>query len=217
MGAGKESESGARTRGGFSMPKNIIIFSDGTGQAGGITFDEVRTNVYKLFRACRVGPDTTIEPSEQVTFYDPGLGSPADGSRIKIQWARAERQAVASEIKAASRGRKQTTRSDFHSRQLGSRNILRSRQLPSRTKRVSPFVGRSGAHRAGNAEMDTSPVGVSLRALGLIKQPEPTGNVISDSQKSAANLRRERNAVQTDNFCRSTRMSAEPARRRACL
>jgi hypothetical protein len=29
------------------MPKNIIIFSDGTGQAGGITFDEVRTNVYK--------------------------------------------------------------------------------------------------------------------------------------------------------------------------
>jgi Uncharacterized alpha/beta hydrolase domain (DUF2235) len=71
-----------------SMSKNIIVFSDGTGQAGGITFDEVRTNVYKLYRACRVGPDTTIDPSEQVSFYDPGLGSPADGSRIKIQWAR---------------------------------------------------------------------------------------------------------------------------------
>lgn len=70
------------------MPKNIIIFSDGTGQAGGITFDEVRTNVYKLFRACRVGPDTAIDPSEQVAFYDPGLGSSADGSKIKIQWAR---------------------------------------------------------------------------------------------------------------------------------
>ena len=70
------------------MPKNIIIFSDGTGQAGGIAFDEVRTNVYKLYRACRVGPDTTINPSEQVAFYDPGLGSPADGSRIKIRWAR---------------------------------------------------------------------------------------------------------------------------------
>jgi type VI secretion system (T6SS) phospholipase Tle1-like effector len=70
------------------MPKNIIIFSDGTGQAGGITFDEVRTNVYKLYRACRVGPDTSIDPSEQVAFYDPGLGSPADGSKIKIQWAR---------------------------------------------------------------------------------------------------------------------------------
>jgi uncharacterized protein (DUF2235 family) len=70
------------------MAKNIIIFSDGTGQAGGITFDEVRTNVYKLYRACRVGPDTTIDPSEQVAFYDPGLGSPADGTKIKIQWAR---------------------------------------------------------------------------------------------------------------------------------
>jgi uncharacterized protein (DUF2235 family) len=70
------------------MSKNIIIFSDGTGQAGGIRFDEVRTNVYKLYRACRVGPDTTIDPSEQVAFYDPGLGSPADGAKIKIQWAR---------------------------------------------------------------------------------------------------------------------------------
>jgi hypothetical protein len=70
------------------MPKNIIIFSDGTGQAGGITFDEVRTNVYKLYRACRVGPDTTIDPAEQVAFYDPGLGSPAGGAYIKIQWAR---------------------------------------------------------------------------------------------------------------------------------
>jgi Uncharacterized alpha/beta hydrolase domain (DUF2235) len=70
------------------MPKNIVIFSDGTGQAGGITFDEVRTNIYKLYRACRVGPDTSIDPSAQVAFYDPGLGSPADGSKIKIQWAR---------------------------------------------------------------------------------------------------------------------------------
>jgi uncharacterized protein (DUF2235 family) len=79
---------GARTLGTVSMPKNIIIFSDGTGQAGGITFDEVRTNVYKLYRACRVGPDTSIDPSEQIAFYDPGLGSPSDGSKIKIQWAR---------------------------------------------------------------------------------------------------------------------------------
>ncbi|MES5481560.1 hypothetical protein QMZ05_02305 [Bradyrhizobium sp. INPA03-11B] len=29
------------------MPKNIVIFSDGTGQAGGIKFDEARTNVYR--------------------------------------------------------------------------------------------------------------------------------------------------------------------------
>jgi hypothetical protein len=28
------------------MPKKIVILSDGTGQGGGINFDEVRTNVY---------------------------------------------------------------------------------------------------------------------------------------------------------------------------
>jgi hypothetical protein len=39
------------------MPKNIVIFSDGTGQAGGINFDEARTNIYKLYRAYRVGSD----------------------------------------------------------------------------------------------------------------------------------------------------------------
>jgi uncharacterized protein (DUF2235 family) len=70
------------------MPKNIIIFSDGTGQAGGINFDEARTNVYKLYRACRVGPDTRIDPSEQVAFYDPGLGSAADGGHFKVGWLR---------------------------------------------------------------------------------------------------------------------------------
>lgn len=70
------------------MPKNIVIFSDGTGQAGGINFDEARTNVYKLYRACRVGPDTKIDPSEQVAFYDPGLGSASDGGHFKIGWMR---------------------------------------------------------------------------------------------------------------------------------
>jgi hypothetical protein len=30
------------------MPKNVVIFSDGTGQRGGLYFDEERTNVYKL-------------------------------------------------------------------------------------------------------------------------------------------------------------------------
>jgi len=60
------------------MPKNIVIFSDGTGQAGGVTFDENRTNIYKLYRATRCGPDSTVNPAEQVTFYDPGLGSPRD-------------------------------------------------------------------------------------------------------------------------------------------
>lgn len=73
---------------GHAMAKNIVIFSDGTGQAGGINFDEARTNVYKLFRACRVGPDTRIDPSEQIAFYDPGLGSAADGGHFKVGWLR---------------------------------------------------------------------------------------------------------------------------------
>ena len=60
------------------MPKNILIFSDGTGQAGGVTFDENRTNIYKLFRATRCDPDSQIDPAQQVAFYDPGLGSPRD-------------------------------------------------------------------------------------------------------------------------------------------
>lgn len=63
------------------MAKNILIFSDGTGQAGGIRFDEDRTNVYKLYRSTRCGPDSIIDPAKQVAFYDPGLGSRADGGR----------------------------------------------------------------------------------------------------------------------------------------
>ena len=64
------------------MAKNILIFSDGTGMAGGITFDEDRTNIYKFYRATRCGPDSCVHPDQQVAFYDPGLGSPADGGFI---------------------------------------------------------------------------------------------------------------------------------------
>ena len=54
---------------------NLVIYSDGTGQRGGLAFDERRTNIYKLFRATRCGPDSAINPAEQLTFYDPGLGT----------------------------------------------------------------------------------------------------------------------------------------------
>jgi uncharacterized protein (DUF2235 family) len=60
------------------MSKNVLIFSDGTGQAGGFRFDETRSNIYKLYRATRCGPDSLVDPGEQVAFYDPGLGSQAD-------------------------------------------------------------------------------------------------------------------------------------------
>ncbi len=56
------------------MPKNIVIFSDGTGQAG---------------RHSRPGSEQRLQavprvpgyPGVQETFYDPGLGSPPDGAR----------------------------------------------------------------------------------------------------------------------------------------
>ena len=48
------------------MPKNIIVFSDGTGQEGG---KGNNTNVYKLFNMIE---DRT---ENQVSFYDRGLGT----------------------------------------------------------------------------------------------------------------------------------------------
>lgn len=58
------------------MPTNILIFADGTGNEGGLLPDESRTNVYKLYRATRVGADSPIDPSRQIAFYVPGVGTP---------------------------------------------------------------------------------------------------------------------------------------------
>ena len=57
------------------MPKNIVVFSDGTGQDGGVRPEQRVSNVYKMYRACKVGPESGIDPAEQVAFYDPGLGT----------------------------------------------------------------------------------------------------------------------------------------------
>jgi uncharacterized protein (DUF2235 family) len=48
------------------MPKNIVVFSDGTGQEGGKGFN---TNVYKLYNMIE---DRT---ENQISFYDRGLGT----------------------------------------------------------------------------------------------------------------------------------------------
>ena len=53
------------------MPKNVIIFSDGTGQAGGLRFDENRSNIYKLYRATRCGPDSQSIPAHKWRFTIP--------------------------------------------------------------------------------------------------------------------------------------------------
>lgn len=48
------------------MPKNIVVFSDGTGQEGGKRYN---TNVYKLF-------NMVLDRSpEQIVYYDRGLGT----------------------------------------------------------------------------------------------------------------------------------------------
>ena len=67
------------------MPKTILIFSDGTGQAGGLKPDQHLSNVYKLFRATRVGPDSPVDPAAQIAFYDAGLGTKKENQR---RWRR---------------------------------------------------------------------------------------------------------------------------------
>lgn len=57
------------------MPKNIVIFSDGTGQRSGERFEENRTNIYKLYRATKCGPESSVNAREQFAFYDPGIGT----------------------------------------------------------------------------------------------------------------------------------------------
>lgn len=52
------------------MGKNIVIFSDGTGQKGGINNN---TNIYKLFNMVE---DRT---NDQIAYYDPGLGTGIEG------------------------------------------------------------------------------------------------------------------------------------------
>lgn len=57
------------------MPKNIVVFSDGTGQDGGARPEQRVSNIYKMYRVSRDHADTAIDPSQQVVFYDPGLGT----------------------------------------------------------------------------------------------------------------------------------------------
>ena len=58
------------------VTKNILIFADGAGNEGGLLPDESRTNVYKLYRATRTGPESIIDPSKQLAFYVRGIGTP---------------------------------------------------------------------------------------------------------------------------------------------
>jgi hypothetical protein len=55
------------------VPRNIVIFSDGTGQDGG---SERNTNVYRLFNMTEQRTDA------QICYYDPGVGSTGRLSRV---------------------------------------------------------------------------------------------------------------------------------------
>ncbi|PCJ74052.1 MAG: peptidoglycan-binding protein [Rhodobacteraceae bacterium] len=57
------------------MPKNIVVFSDGTGQVGGKTID---TNIYKLFKAIE------NRTQNQISFYDRGIGTEPRGRLGKV-------------------------------------------------------------------------------------------------------------------------------------
>jgi hypothetical protein len=70
--------------------KNILIFADGTGQSGGLRPDQQLSNIYKLFRATRVGPDSPIDPALQVAYYDPGIGTASASGAVRLGlWDRA--------------------------------------------------------------------------------------------------------------------------------
>ena len=57
------------------MPKDILIFADGTGQIGGLHPDQRLSNIYKMYRAMRPGPSSPISYRDQIAYYDPGLGA----------------------------------------------------------------------------------------------------------------------------------------------
>ena len=81
------------------MARNILIFSDGTGQVGGSDFDEDRTNVYKLYRATRVGPTNLVEREEEPDAIEL---APDEGSVDLLQKIyRSSRQPIARRMRAA--------------------------------------------------------------------------------------------------------------------
>ena len=91
-------------RGTACMGKKILVFADGTGNEGGLLPDESRTNVYKLYRATRTGPDSAINPGEQLSFYVPGVGTSLPGHVSRFHGAKETfQQAVGQGLKSRIR------------------------------------------------------------------------------------------------------------------
>ena len=68
------------------MPKNIVVYSDGTGQDGGVRPEQRMSNVYKMYRASRMAPYNPIDPEDQVAFYDAGLGTDIGATALSAPW-----------------------------------------------------------------------------------------------------------------------------------
>jgi uncharacterized protein (DUF2235 family) len=68
------------------MSKNVVVYSDGTGQDGGVRPEQRISNVYKLYHASRTSPDNPIDAHEQVAFYDPGLGTDIGATALSAPW-----------------------------------------------------------------------------------------------------------------------------------
>lgn len=54
------------------MPKNIILFSDGTGNSSAKLF---KTNVWRLYEALDLGPPVDGRDRVQIAYYDNGVGT----------------------------------------------------------------------------------------------------------------------------------------------
>jgi uncharacterized protein (DUF2235 family) len=66
------------------MPRNLILLADGTGQKGGLSPQELGSNIWKIFLGS--SPNGTISEADQVVFYDPGIGAaPLQGAIIVVR------------------------------------------------------------------------------------------------------------------------------------
>lgn len=54
------------------MNKNIVLFSDGTGNSSASPF---KTNVWRLYQAIDIKPPTDPEVPQQIVYYDNGVGT----------------------------------------------------------------------------------------------------------------------------------------------
>ena len=54
------------------MDKNIVLFSDGTGNSSASPF---KTNVWRLYQAIDIEPPTNPNDRQQIVYYDNGVGT----------------------------------------------------------------------------------------------------------------------------------------------